>query len=224
MCGMLSRASWRAKLVGTDAAGTRCEPSSSAAAQLALSNGGKSMQSETACEKRKERTEITLRSVFYVADSQRKYFSAGWIRACLLLRCNQTSLRLLWAFKELTGARAIHVEKKKQVLSKLYVNVLMHELFTVSSDNVVGRSLLGVFPVFQQLIYSIDFSSVCLVMPLSSQSAISYEPQGSIFPSGSSCWSLLQHPWIDWLSLCHLYLYSYGLSMLVPCQSPIVAF
>lgn len=62
--------------------------------------------------------------------------------------------------------------KKPQVLSKLYVNVLMHELFTVSSDNVVGRSLLGVFPVFQQLIYSIDFSSVCLVMPLSSQSAI----------------------------------------------------
>lgn len=114
--------------------------------------------------------------------------------------------------------------KKPQVLFKLDVNVLMHEVFTVSSDNVVGCPMLGVFPAFQQPIYSIDFSSVCLVIPLSPQSAILYEPQGSIFPSGSSCWSQLQHPWIDWLSLCHLYLYSHGLSMLVPCQSPIVVF
>ena len=158
----------------------------------------------------REELKWTLRSGFYMAHSQGKYFSTGWIRACLLLRCNQAPLRLLWAFKELAGAREIQVEKT-QVLSKLDVNVLMDELFTVSFENVVGCSLLGVFPVFQLLISCIDFTPVCLVIPLSPQSAILYKTQGSILPSASSCWSQLQKPWIDWLSLCHLYLYSCSL-------------
>lgn len=83
---------------------------------------------------------------------------------------------------------------KNQFLSKLDVNALMDELFTVSFENVVGCSLLGVSPLFQLLISFIDFNPVCLAVPLSPQSAILYKPQGSIFPSGSSYWSQLQYP------------------------------
>lgn len=93
----------------------------------------------------------TLRSAFCTADSQKKYFSVGWITACLL-RCNQTPQRLLWTFKELAGDRGIHMEKN-HFLSKLDVNVLMDELSTVSCENTAGRSLLGVFPSFQLLLF-----------------------------------------------------------------------
>lgn len=152
-------ASCEANLVGMDAAGKSFdgawhEPSSSATADLALTGGGQRHGEWVGKQRRharnvKKELKWTLISGFYVADSQRKYFSTGWIWACLL-RCNQTPLRLPWAFKELAGTWGIHMEKK-QFLSKLDVNVVMVELFTVSFDNIIGCSLLRVFPVFQLL-------------------------------------------------------------------------
>lgn len=124
MCRMLqcrntfSSASWKVKLMGIDASeetlyGPQHEAHSSEAADLAPTKKPcrMSVEGKMACEKE---LNWTLRSGFHMAASQKKYFSTEWIRACLLLRCNQTPLRLLGAFKELAGAGGIHLQKKKK--------------------------------------------------------------------------------------------------------------
>lgn len=59
----------------------------------------------------RKRSKMSSEVWLLVAGGQEKYFSAGWMRARPLLRCNQTPLRLPGAFKELAEARGIHVEK-----------------------------------------------------------------------------------------------------------------
>lgn len=93
--------------------GAKHEVSPSAPAEQREKRRAEQIGWEGQCERiGKKKLQWTLGSVFCVANSQRKYFSNGWVRACLLLRCDQAPLRLLWAFKELAEARGIHVEKQ----------------------------------------------------------------------------------------------------------------